>query len=265
MLRRGLRYARRIARDSLAAMPHLGARGALYFFLVSPFRELLSGMLRAPYAIPLKDGQQAWLRPGTSDRMVFDQIFVTREYAPLLVQADIRKVVDLGANCGLASLWFLIHFPECSVVYVEPDGSNFEAARRNTHAHGTRSRGLRRAIWSESRRLCLHAASDEHQGEWGLFVSEDSTGAIDVVEASTLEEIFASEGLQSVDILKVDIEGAETELFKTHNDWLPAVRSLAIEIHGREAEELIGRTLGPSEWEKATSGELTLFRRMGTG
>lgn len=244
-------------------MPHLGARGALYFFLVSPFRELLSGMLRAPYAIPLRMGnRRGFVR--TSDRMVFDQIFVTREYAPLLVQADIRKVVDLGANCGLASLWFLIHFPECSVVYVEPDGSNFEAARRNTHAHGTRSRGLRRAIWSESRRLCLHAASDEHQGEWGLCVRRqhrsDRCG-----RGLHAGGDFASEGLQSVDILKVDIEGAETELFKTHNDWLPAVRSLAIEIHGREAEELIGRTLGPSEWEKATSGELTLFRRMGTG
>lgn len=58
MLRRGLRYARRIARDSLAAMPHLGARGALYFFLVSPFRELLSGMLRAPYAIPSRMGNR---------------------------------------------------------------------------------------------------------------------------------------------------------------------------------------------------------------
>lgn len=261
MLRRGFRYARRIARNGRAVVSVLGSRGAIYFFFLSPFRELLAKSIRTPYAIPLKSGQRAWIRPGTSDRMVFDQIFVTREYAPLLSLSDVRQVVDLGANCGLASLWFLTHFPECSVIFVEPDQSNFVAACRNTAPYGTRCRGLRQAIWSESRRLNLHPAPNAQQGEWGLFVSDDQRGAIDLVEASTLEAVLVSENIQRIDILKVDIEGAETELIKTHTNWLPAVRALAIEIHGREAAEQIDRALNLAEWTRTTSGELTLFQR----
>lgn len=52
------------------------------------------------------------------------------------------------------------------------------------------------------------------------------------VEAFTMRELLEYSGFQIVDLLKVDIEGAETELFSRDVDWLTLVRCIAIEFHG---------------------------------
>ena len=68
-----------------------------------------------------------FLRAGTSDVLVFIQIFVERE-----LEFDMNEVpssiVDAGANIGLASLYFAHRFPAAKIVALEVDQANFEGA-----------------------------------------------------------------------------------------------------------------------------------------
>jgi hypothetical protein len=57
------------------------------------------------------------------------------------------------------------------------------------------------------------------------------------VQGFTMEEILASSAFQQVDLLKVDIEGAEVELFRNDLGWLDRVGAIAIEFHGRSRDE----------------------------
>lgn len=54
------------------------------------------------------------------------------------------------------------------------------------------------------------------------------------VKAVSIKDIMEQYSFDRIDILKIDIEGAEIELFKNnYDDWLPSVRVLIIELHDR--------------------------------
>ena len=88
-----------------------------------------------------------WVREGTSDHAVLDQIFYTEEFnistAPqfawiraaydgMLAAGETPFIVDCGANIGLSALYFASHLPKAKIVGIEPARDNVELARRNT-------------------------------------------------------------------------------------------------------------------------------------
>jgi hypothetical protein len=87
-------------------------------------------------------------RPNTSDNPVFGQIFIEREYACLDDLPGANLIIDCGANVGYSSAYFLSRFPECRVIDVEPDPSNFSILEKNLAPYGERVRAIRTGIWS---------------------------------------------------------------------------------------------------------------------
>ncbi|MBR1232875.1 FkbM family methyltransferase [Bradyrhizobium sp. AUGA SZCCT0182] len=81
----------------------------------------------------------------------------------------------------------------------------------------------------------------------------------------TLATLLGFAGFSEVDILKVDIEGAELELFSDGiRDCLPRIRMIVVETHDRfrsGSEAAVHRALAPLFEEKSSSGENTIFTR----
>jgi hypothetical protein len=70
--------------------------------------------------------------------------------------------------------------------------------------------------------------------------------------------LMARAGFGRVDLLKIDIEGAEIDLLlKNAERWLPRVRNLSIEFHGPECEAALERALEPYTYQRQVLGELT--------
>jgi hypothetical protein len=66
-----------------------------------------------------------------------------------------------------------------------------------------------------------------------------------------------------IDILKVDIERSELELFGAASaDWLDSVGNIAIELHDRECEAVFYRALEPFSFSTVQSGELTIVNNL---
>ncbi len=75
-----------------------------------------------------------FLRPGTADQNVYDQVFISKEYDVDL--GDPRFIVDAGAHIGLASVFFACKYPNSAVVAIEPEASNFRVLLKNSHGYG---------------------------------------------------------------------------------------------------------------------------------
>ena len=169
------------------------------------------------------------LRPQTSDREVFDQVFRDREY-DLKLPFIPKIIVDGGANIGLTSVFFANKYPEAKIISIEPEDSNYRAMVKNVASYMCIV-PIRAAIWNEPGQLEI---MDVGTGEWGFMVAEAQssgvrTGQIDTI---TMNEILTDLHLSHIDILKIDIEGAEKELFSANFDsWLPKVRCIIMEIH----------------------------------
>ncbi len=185
-------------------------------------------------AVPRTD-YDVVLRIGTSDAETFKQIFVNQEYESPNLPKTCRTIVDLGANIGLAAVLFGQKYPDARILSVEPEPGNYGLLVRNTAALGDRIGTRHAAVWTRNGSINLH--TEDRQGAsldaWGVQVSETRQSE-KVTECATLGAFLDQAGMDRVDILKVDIEGAELEVFSHGvDDWLPRVDLIIIETHER--------------------------------
>ena len=166
------------------------------------------------------------LRPGTVDLEVFEKIFLKREYKlPFPVQPT--RIVDAGAHIGLASRFFAHRHPRARIVAIEPMADNLAVLARNAAAC-PQIEVCPGALWGSAAQL---AGSGE--ASWSNVMRE-SRGAADTIRGWTIPEILARTGWDRIDLLKLDVEGAEREIFSdTAEAWLPRVRLIVIELHDR--------------------------------
>jgi FkbM family methyltransferase len=167
-----------------------------------------------------------YIRGGTSDLYMFEEVFIDGEYE-IGAQLDPKLIIDVGANVGFASVYFANRYPNARIIAIEPDASNVAVLRKNTAPY-PQVEAIEAAVWYESAMLTLHDEGNKS----GIQVRTDGSGS-GKVRAMTIDEVLAMAGTNRVDILKVDIEGAEKELFERNPPWLGNVGVLMIELHDR--------------------------------
>jgi FkbM family methyltransferase len=182
-----------------------------------------------------------FLRLKTSDLATFKDIFVRGQYdfAP---PAPPRVIIDAGANIGLTSLLFANRFPAAKIIAVEPELSNYEMLRKNTAPYANII-PVQAAIWNENRPVTI---VDPGFGKWGFQVGSAAGGAArNVLECQglTIDKIMSDHNLDFIDILKMDIEGGEKEVFEDAGKWIDRIGLLIVELHDR-LKEGCSRSLG---------------------
>ena len=70
------------------------------------------------------------LRPGTTDELVFTQIFIDLEY-DLDIGFEPKTIIDGGANIGLSSIYFKNRYKDAKIIAIEPDADNVEILKAN--------------------------------------------------------------------------------------------------------------------------------------
>jgi FkbM family methyltransferase len=145
-------------------------------------------------------------------------------------------IVDAGAYTGLSTAFFAMRYPDAKIVAIEPDDDNFGLLARNT-AGFANVYLLQAALWSESGVVSL---VDPGDGAWGIRLAEsDMAGASETapsgpaVRAVTVPEVMREHGLDRIDLLKVDIEGSEMEVFSNPDAWISSVQAISVELHDR--------------------------------
>ncbi len=196
-------------------------------------------------------------RAGTHDGAVFRQIYLWRELEAPFPDAP-QTIVDAGANIGVATRYLAHQYPGARIVALEIERDNLELLRSNV-AHLPRVAVRAQALWGHRARVAIEnpaSASD------GFRVVERPDGPIDAIGvADLLDEL----NLDTLDLLKLDIEGAEREVFDDHAEsWLPRVRMLLVELHERYrpgCTAAMARVAAAGGYQVTTSGEYHLLSR----
>jgi len=201
-------------------------------------------MDRATLNLALGSANRAFsFRPGTSDEGVIDQIFKKGDYnlgrlrrSPELsafynkIAASSKSplILDAGANIGASSIYFSYSFPKAQVVAIEPEPSNFDLLQTNTG--GIPVECIQGALAANPGRV---GVVDTGEGFWGYRTTgTDSNSTGQSVTCVTINELFESKSQSCVPfIVKIDIEGAESDLFSAHTEWVAATPLIIIELH----------------------------------
>ncbi len=184
-----------------------------------------------------------YYRPGETDKVIVQAIFENGCYIlsrdkmspPCIENFDPKFIIDGGANIGGASVFFANRYPNAKIVAVEPEEDNFAMLVYNSDPY-PQIKPMHAALWNRDKDLAV-GFGDLHCGPSGYMTSEsDDVSHLESIQGITIEEIFRESGFDYIDIVKLDIEGAEKEIFSeksNYQSWLPYVKVLIVELHDR--------------------------------
>jgi FkbM family methyltransferase len=200
-----------------------------------------------------------WVRSGTSDLEVAEQLFTQHELGFDLVEQP-RWIIDLGANIGLSAVYFAHRFPRARILAVEMEPANFRLLQKNCEPY-PQITPIQKAVWGQAGRVKI---SNPDAQPWSFRVEPTHDNDSEGVDAVSINELMRHYAIEHIDLLKMDIEGAEREVLSTNPyPWVGKTTTLAIELHERHrpgCEAALAGALRDLPHTRSLRGEYELVR-----
>lgn len=207
--------------------------------------SIMSFLPERPYSI---DDIKAIPRKGTQD---FYMLYIPREenVKPHLIMYENETFVDVGANVGSYSLRIANDYRNkgVRVIAIEAHPENYRALCRNIEINGFKNvKAINMAVSDHKGIVTMyerfHIENRVRSDFYSLcdtFLHENNfirpDGKSLQVEGDTLDSILAN---NEVDVMKIDIEGAEVLALKGAANTLKQLRKIVVEIHGDNSEQV---------------------------
>ncbi|HMS27486.1 MAG TPA: FkbM family methyltransferase [Burkholderiaceae bacterium] len=181
----------------------------------------------------------------TGDHGVVQQIFQNLDYdvshwvqgQKLLAyhqeQSKIRQslIIDAGANIGASVVYFKNTYPQAYVYAIEPEINNWQLLEINTSKYGDKT-NFYGAISNVDGTLNL---IDPGLSDWGFRTETSRAGDMRQTRVPCISPQSILNNAQFAHmtplIFKIDIEGAEEQLFDGDTSWMDKFALIVIELH----------------------------------
>jgi FkbM family methyltransferase len=173
--------------------------------------------------IRVTGGVEILYRLNRGDIQSIREVWLEEAYK-LPVNMRPKIVIDLGANIGLTSLWLAKRYGCDKIIAIEPSIENARIARQNLERNGVCADVIEAAVGPTDGMVHFSEARDSNVGRIGF-------GDRTVPMQSMFSVLSRLPSPGYVDLVKMDIEGAEQELLTGDLSWLQKVKSLIIEFH----------------------------------
>ena len=209
---------------------HLRSPGSKSTGVPDPFRLWMvsTRLARQRMRFCMRDGSQVTCRILDSGGLL--SVHMGRDYdVPGLEWSEARTIVDIGAHVGSFTVWAALRSPRARVLAVEPNPETFALLLENVRDNGL-----------QERVTAVNAAVGSAPGVAGLELVEHSlatrlapTGeGRKTTNVQRIDSLLAMAGIDEVDVLKVDCEGMEYDMFEAMgSEALRAVKTIACEYH----------------------------------
>lgn len=184
--------------------------------------------------------------PDGDDWTVMRGVWLHQDYFhPAVAQS--RTILDVGANIGMAAVWFRDLIPDAQIACVEPDRRNLPLLRINLAANRMKVPTFECAVATTSGEapfgIGLETGWSSLQ-ETGLHQHRQFVQ----VKTRRIPDILDDLAWPRVDLLKLDIEGAEKQIIADAKDWLWRVGMIVFELHRNSTVEEIAAMFRQFGW-----------------
>lgn len=256
------------------------ARRLAVSWLPLAFRYL--GVTRGsyPYAVALRNGAHFHLE-GREELKVFWNIFFRSCYH---ADRDDHLILDVGANIGMFAIWIALTVPDARIFSLEPWPSTYRRLIRHIEMNGLADRvvpvnlalagecGWRQLVGNEG-----ESCANKIQLDKTISSIDAPSHKVPLATCRTLEAVLEDLRIDTLDLLKMDIEGSEYEtLLATPPSVLRRIKKINLEYHevpahlGYSKEQLFAHLreaghVADIVVEDEFHTGVALFRRAGTG
>lgn len=168
-----------------------------------------------------------FVRPATADiQSIVDNVF-REEYGRLSHEFVPSTIVDAGAYIGDTIAYSLPRFRTARLNALEPNPESYQLAQKNLAGYGARVSLIQCALWNVEETVYL----DGH--ETGASVSDQGVP----VPTTTVPQLLELFGVNRIDLMKMDIEGAEATMLESGlGGWLNRIGVLLLGTHDPDIE-----------------------------
>lgn len=169
------------------------------------------------------------VRPNVIDLDVLKSTFLEKYHRCPFQLPAAAVIVDIGSNVGYTLADFRMQYPDARLIGVELDKENFLQLQENVRELGNCS-VLNAGVWKTDG-VINYSGKDAQSFNINTQSKEGATA-----EAITMDSLFSRYNIETADYVKMDIEGAEEEIFfgSDFQKWLAKVRYMSIEVHDTE-------------------------------
>jgi len=181
-------------------------------------------------SVPIKqiNGKKVLARPNTKDFVNLFHVFKDQYHLPPKPLPKKPVIIDLGSYIGYTIIHLKNLYPESKIIGIEMNRDNYNLAKENIKNFNDCFL-LNMAISTKCGYECYKAddLSDAYH-----IVSEKNDNNLVRIPSITIESLIERFKLESIDFLKMDIEGEEIKIFEENLEWMNYVKMLNIEVHG---------------------------------
>ena len=193
--------------------------------------------------VEAEGGAQFWIRVNSSDVLVIWEIWKAKVYDDVRIPIGAEDVVvDIGAHIGGFAVRAARLAHRGRVYAYEPFSKNYALLIENRQLNGLENLHIEnRAVSDRRGKMPLYMPGDN--GALGSLM-QDTSSSMEMVQATTLSDIITEHGIEQIDYLKVDVEGAEYDiLFNCPQETFARVRRVVMEYHDFEGDTRSHRDL----------------------
>ncbi|MBQ6975152.1 MAG: FkbM family methyltransferase [Selenomonadaceae bacterium] len=201
-------------------------------------------------------------RGETSDEVVGNEILEEGKYVLPIEDFQPKVIIDCGSNIGYSTLYFANTYPDAQIYAIEPEKINFKFLRYNTIFYDN-IQLINSAVWGKETSVRLE---ETELGERGYMTDETSDDDPNGIKTTTLGNLIYDNGINEIDLLKIDVVGAEKEIFGAEgvDDWLSKVKVLSLVIHDElksGASFEVFKAISKYKWNFSTRNNVLTFIR----
>ncbi len=220
-----------------------------------PFKIEMANITGIPLPFAFRKGSQG-------DLTIIKSIFEKQEYNLPVKNFYPKLILDCGGNIGCSAVYFANKYPGAQIYCLEPQADNFKLLKYNTMFY-EKVHPMNTALWDKETFIKVE---DKGFGLAGFMTFETDSSDSDALKTTTVSKLLEQSGFDEIDLLKIDIEGAEKEVFGAEDihDWLSKVKILTIELHDRMKRGCsyeVFKAISKYKWFFAFRGENLIFIR----
>lgn len=163
------------------------------------------------------------MRTFAGDIGIFYEIFWNKSYSiPTHLGNNYKTIVDLGSHIGLSSIYFSTQYPNARIVCVEASDKNFQLLSNNVRQFQNIN-PIHAAAYPSDGTVVFENSNLSYNSKLSDIGTE--------IRALSMPTLMEEHNITKIDLMKIDIEGAETMLLSENCEWLNNVDNIIIEIH----------------------------------
>jgi FkbM family methyltransferase len=189
--------------------------------------------------------KKVYYRSSTSDMTLIYEILLQSKYkSEYFFPEEItpKVIFDIGGNIGITAIYLSKLFPDAVIYTFEPLTENFEIMEKNIQFYQN-IKAFNFGLGSENGNFKVYLSNDSENFGGVSFYPNSFGNKVEpyvLCEVKNINELIKKFNIESIDLIKIDTEGAEYDILTSLDDGVLRDTSWVTgELHGNRDFELL--------------------------